>query len=359
MDAKLFDRTDSWLKGGAGDTGHIAVSSRARLARNLGGFPFAPHAKPPALENVEKYIAEGIGRCERLGAFERLELAKLSGDERAYLRESRLISREMEQGGEHRVAWVSPEESTSILVNEEDHLRLQVVRTGLGIRDALEALKEIDAALADVVGYAWSERYGYLTACPTNVGTGFRASVMLHLPGLRQLKEIESGLQGIGHHGLTVRGFYGENSEFTGDFYQISNEITLGRTVDEIMDTLMLVVNRLVEKESEARLELFRHHESSVADAIWRSYGTLSFARRIGSSEAMRLLSMIRLGIDKGWFGDLSHAALNRLVLEVQPAHLERRRGREGKFDSRDEARAAFLRERVQAANGHHKDAAS
>lgn len=354
VDRALFDRTDQWLEGES-DTCHVAVSSRARFARNLSGFPFAPHAAPKVLEQVEAFVAEGIRRSPELAKMQRVELARLSPHERAFLRESRLISKEMERGAEFLTAWIWPEESASILVNEEDHLRLQVIRPGLAVREAVESLKKIDEALAKVVGYAWSEKYGWLTACPTNVGTGFRASVMMHLPGLRQMKDIESSLQGIAHHGLTVRGFYGENTEYSGDFYQISNEVTLGRTVDEILETLMGVVRRLIEKEEEARLELFRHHETAVADSIWRSYGTLAYARRIDSSEGMRILSAIRLGIDKGWFGDLSHKALNRLVLDIQPAHLERRQtGDGGRSDSRDEARAAFLRERIRVANGRN-----
>jgi len=354
VDRALFDKTDRWLESDS-DTCHVAVSSRARYARNLSGYPFAPHAAPRVLQQVDAFVAEGIKRSPELANFQRIELARIPPQDRAFLRESRLISKEMERGAEFLTAWVWPEESASILVNEEDHLRLQVIRPGLAVREAVERLNIIDAALSNVVGYAWSDKYGWLTACPTNVGSGFRASVMMHLPALRQLKDVEASLQGIAHHGLTVRGFYGENSEYTGDFYQISNEVTLGRSVDEVLETLMGVVRRLIEKEEEARLELFRNHEAAVADAVWRNYGTLAYARKIDASEAMRILSAIRLGIDRGWFGDLSHKALNRLVLDIQPAHLERRHdARGGKGDSRDEARAAFLREHVRATNGRH-----
>jgi len=175
---------------------------------------------------------------------------------------------------------------------------------------------------------------------------------MLHLPGLKHLKELESSLQGIAHHGLTVRGFYGENSDFSGDFYQISNEVTMGRPVEDIVATLKEVVERLIQLEENARLELFRHHETAVSDSVWRAYGVLAYARRLDSAEAMRLLSMIRLGIDKGWFGKLDHQSLNRLVLEIQPSHLQRLRSRAAEGNgSRDEARAAFLRDHIEAVN--------
>src|SRR5690606_7308639 len=191
-----------------------------------------------------------------------------------------LISKEMERASEHLAAYIAPDAMSSIMINEEDHIRAQTLEAGLNVERAYERLDEIDREIASVLGFAWSEKYGYLTACPTNVGTGFRASVMLHLPGLTLLKEVESSLQGIAHHGLTVRGFYGENSEYLGDFYQISNEITLGKTVEQIIKNLTTVIHRVIERELEARLELFRHHEIATNDTIWRSYGLLAHAVR-------------------------------------------------------------------------------
>lgn len=349
MNSAIFDRTDEWLRGN-GDAGHIAISSRVRYARNLAGFPFAPHARPDVLERIHKFIAEAIERSEALSRYERVHLDELSTNDRSYLKESRLISKEMERGGEHLVAYISPDARSSILVNEEDHIRMQILAPGLGIDGVLDQLNEMDQAIAEVVGYAWSGKYGFLTACPTNVGTGFRASVMMHLPGLTMMREIENSLQGIAHHGLTVRGFYGENSDYAGDFYQISNEVTLGMKVEEIVDVLNTVVQRLMEREEEARLELFRHHAPATNDSIWRSYAILSHAMRMDSSEAMRLLSRIRLGIDRGYFKSVEHADLNRLVVDIQPAHLERKRLQDQESSSRDELRARYLRSRFRGA---------
>ncbi len=347
MDRQFLDLTDQWL-GEDAPSSHVAVSSRVRFARNIAGFPFVPHARPEVKLRIRDAIDEGLSRSDALKTFDRVALRDLDPVDRTYLKESRLISKEMEREDEHLAVYISRDAMASILINEEDHLRLQVIAPGLQIRESITRLQEIDEAIGSVLNYAWSTRYGFLTACPTNVGTGYRASVMLHLPGLTLLQEIESSLQGIAHHGLTVRGFYGENTEYAGDFYQVSNEITLGRTVDQINQTLLDVIERLVEREQEGRLNLFKYHASATNDSIWRSFALLAYARKMDSVEAMRLLSRIRLGIDQGYFRDLDHKALNRMVVDIQPAHLERRRADWGDSTSRDEARARFLRERIQ-----------
>ncbi|MBX3729027.1 MAG: ATP--guanido phosphotransferase [Candidatus Sumerlaeia bacterium] len=345
----IFERSDRWLEMRS-PLGHTAVSTRARFARNLTGFPFAPHARADVLERIERFLGEAVGRAGAFRDFERLDLASLSVVERKFLKESRLISKEMETGTRHCGVYVSPDTLASILVNEEDHVRVQVLAPGLALESAVERLSEMDRALGEVVGYAWSEHYGYLTACPTNVGTGFRASVMLHLPGLAMLSRVDAALQGVAQHGMTVRGFYGENTEYAGDFYQVSNEVTLGRTVESLVEDLRLVLLRVVEREEEARIELFRHHAVPTRDAIWRSYALLSHAVRMESAEAMRHLSRLRLGIDQRYFRDLDHHDLNRLVVEIQPAHLELRRLAQGETLSRDELRAAYLRARIHKA---------
>lgn len=348
LDPALYDRMGRWLREQY-PSNHVATSSRARYARNLAGFPFVPHSKPDVLSRVDSFIREAFNKSPLLREFVRVDVSTLDAEDRALLRENRLISKEMEQGHEHLAAYVSPDAMASVMVNEEDHLRIQVLTPGLDVETAMRRLDEIDVAIADILGYATSDRYGFLTACPTNVGTGLRASVMLHLPGLTMLHEVENSLAGIAHHGLTVRGFHGENSEFLGDFYQISNESTLGRTSAQIVETLMGVVRRVIEKEEEARLELFRKHVSAARDQIWRSFGVLSYASRMDSVEALRLLSRLRLGIDQGLFKGLTHEGLNRLMMEVQPAHMERMRLKADDSPSRDEFRAQILREKMQA----------
>jgi len=344
----IFEKSDGWLEKAA-PSDHVALSSRARFARNVLGFPFTSHAKPDVRQRLIAFVAEVLSKNDALGDFEKIDLAQLEQRERTYLVESRLISREMEKGASHHVVYVAKDALASIMVNEEDHLRLQVLSPGLSIDQAVERLKQIDVELGKVLGYAQSDEYGYLTACPTNVGSAFRASVMLHLPGVTLLKDVENALQGLAHYGLVVRGFYGENSEFTGDLYQISNEVTLGKNVDDIVKNLMAVIGRVIEREEEARLELFRHHKVTTEDTIWRSFGMLTNAMRMGSSEAMKCLSSIRLGIDRGFFKDLSHTNLNSFVMHVQPAHVEQRSDDSDNDLSQEESRAQFLRNRLRS----------
>jgi protein arginine kinase len=348
MDASLFANTDSWLAE-PGPAPHLVVASRARFARNLAGFPFVPHAPAEVLERVDAFVAEAIGRSDVLSGYRRVELSRLSPTERCYLKECRLISKEMESAARHRTVYLAPDGTASIMVNEEDHLRVQALAGGLNIGAALARLEEVERELGHVVGFAFSSEYGFLTACPTNVGTGFRGSVMLHLPGLSMLQDVDSALQGIAHYGLTVRGFWGEHSDYIGDFYQISNEVTLGKSVEEIVRVLGTVIARLVEREEDARVTLCKNHSPSTHDAIWRSYALLCHARKMDSGEAMRLLSRLRLAIEWGMFKDMTHHELTRLVMEVLPSHLEARRELWTDSLSRDEVRAAYLRRRIGA----------
>ncbi|MCB2153885.1 ATP--guanido phosphotransferase [bacterium] len=349
MDYHVFSATDRWLDDES-PMSNMAVTSRARFARNLTGFPFVPHARKDVLERIDQFIEKAIRSSEALKDFERIELKTLSATDRSFLKESRLISKEMESGSDFLTVYMAPDAMASILVNEEDHLRIQVLEPGLQMEKAIQRLQNLDDALGDVLAFAYSDRFGYLTACPSNVGTGLRASAMMHLPGLTMLREIESSLQGIAHYGLTTRGFHGENTDFTGDFYQISNEVTLGKTPEQIIDVLNGVIERIMDREEEARINLFKNHSTVANDSIWRSYALLSYARRIDSQEAMRLLSRLRLGIEQGYFPSLSHHELNRLVMDVQPAHLERQKDGWGATTSRDEARANLLRERIRSA---------
>lgn len=343
MDQSLPNPTEFWLSNAASDQ-EIAVSTRTRFARNLNGFRFSPYADGDTLGKIETRVHEAMKNSEYLSGFHCFVLDDLQPKERQFLKESRLISKEMEKGGKNKRVYVSQDASASILINEEDHLRIQTLTGGIDFKEPLKKLNLIHTELLKTLQFCSSERLGFLTACPTNVGTGFRASVMLHLPGLNLLKKVEKSLSGIAHHGLTVRGFYGENTEYTGDYYQISNEMTLGKSVEEILKVVETVLERVLENEKEARLELFRNHQSSTHDQIWRSYALLSHARKMDTSEAMILLSKLRLGIEAKLFPNINHLQLNNLVMEIQPAHIERLRKLESAHDTRDEFRAAYLR---------------
>ena len=339
----IYQESDQWLNDQGPDQ-HVVVSSRARLARNLSRIPFATHAKKEELEEVTHLVTRAIQDLQSMKSYLPINLHKTSTLERRYLKESHIISSEMEKGDVHRLVYIRPDYRNSIMVNEEDHLRIQGLVSGFRLQDVFREILNIDMELMDTLPIAFSDQYGYLTACPTNLGTGLRVSVMLHLPGLTISRKIEDALQIIQPRGVAVRGFYGENSEYLGDFYQVSNEISLGKTEEEIVEMLMSVIRILIEREEKARETLFLDRAVSIEDAIWRAYGLLSQARLMDTQEAMKLLSRIRLGVDRNYFKALDHSRLNRLVIEIQPAHLEYSEKCGSDSEARDIARANLLR---------------
>lgn len=348
----VFESAHNWLDGSA-PAGHVVMSSRGRFARNLAAHPFAPHADAAVLERILELVAAAMAQHTDLRTFDRLDLTDLSVQDRAFLMEARLISKELERARPGSAVFVAPDRKASLLVNEEDHLRIQCFEPGLQLDKTSARLNHLEARISEVLAFAWHDRFGFLTACPTNVGTGLRASVMLHLPALTIGREAESVLSLLSERGLAVRGFYGENSGFLGDCYQISNDITLGKTPEAIVEELLATLHKIVEREEEARATLLRERRDIVEDSLWRSYGLLTNARRMNTREAMTLLSRLRLGIDIGLIRGLTHDRLNRLFLEIQPAQLARSAGVEADPDDpeRDVLRAAFLRERMSGLN--------
>lgn len=343
---QLLRNTDKWLQG-SGPHEDIVVSSRARYARNLAGYPFAARGGPARLAKV----AEAIDECVRGNAyfadFQKIVVPEARPLDRVCLKESRLISVEVEKGAPNQVVYLSTQMNQSIMVNEEDHLRVQAILPGLQLKEALTLADNMEEALGQDLPFAFSGRLGYLTACPTNTGTGLRISVMLHLPGLVIQKKIEEILKLIQPFGLIARGFYGENSDFTGDFFQISNEVTLGKREEEIAEVLSHIVGKILEQEQEARAGLFRDDETRLDDFVWRSFGQLRFARRLETGEAMKLLSYIRLGIARGYFKDLTHKQFNQIIVAIQPGHLQAFHGGDLTSDTRDAMRAQMLRQRL------------
>jgi protein arginine kinase len=233
---------------------------------------------------------------------------------------------------------------TSIMVNEEDHLRLQALEPGLRIGDAFNSVYALDSELGDLVPYAFHEEFGFLTACPTNAGTGLRASVLIHLPGLVLTKEIAKVLAGLQQVGLTYRGLYGEGSEVVGNFFQISNQTTLGRTEAELLDYLTRVVTHVIDREEEARKVLLRDAGYIIEDKLWRAYGTLRYARSLSFDEVMSYLSSVRLAVGLKLITDLSVYTLNKLLIFSQSAHLAHAEGRELTTSEANIARAKYVR---------------
>ncbi len=355
MNTPFDPHTDDWLLEAA-PKNDVVVSSRARLARNLPGHPFAPRSPKAQLAAIAEEIRTAITGSPYFKHYTNYHLHELSALDRRYLKEGHRISIELEKGAEHREVYVSPSPSSSIMVNEEDHLRLHALLAGFRIAEVYQQVDEVESALEKRLEFAYSPQFGYLTACPTNTGTGLRVSVMLHLIGLVLTQQIEETLSPLGNLGLVVRGAHGEHSTHTGDLFQVSNEITLGKTEEELIQILDQVVTKLIEREMGAREYLARQEPIKCEDSVLRAIGVLSHARSINSEEATLLLSRLRLGIGMGLGLDLTHEALNGLMMAVQPAHLARRSPEITGNSERDIARAAFLRAKFGKGNGQSQN---
>jgi len=290
-----------------------------------------------------------MGSSRALGSGTLLAMSDLGSRSRRILMERRLISRELlgdPDGAPARGAAVllSDHDPLSVMVNEEDHLRIQSLMSGLRLQDAWNAADRLDEELGQELPYAYHHEFGFLTSCPTNVGTGLRASVLMHLPGLVLTKEIGKVLQGLGQVGLTFRGLYGEGSEVVGNFFQVSNQTTLGKTEEDLVDHLDKILRQVVQYESQARLVLLRDARAVTEDKIWRAYGLLRYARSLSFEELMNLLSGVRLGVSLKLLPGLRVYTLNKIMIFTQPAHLEQAAGRDLPPAESDAHRAAYVR---------------
>ncbi|MCE5229573.1 ATP--guanido phosphotransferase [bacterium] len=343
---------DQWLLEDA-PRNDVVISSRARLARNLPHLPFAAHATQTQLIGIAERIGAAFHGNGELAPFAAYELGSLDSPARTLLRESHLISTEQEKGGIGRMVYLSPSMDTSVMINEEDHLRLSSLVSGLRVGQAYERIGKLEEAIERKLQMAYSDEFGYLTACPTNTGTGLRLSVMLHMPALAMVGQVEDSLSNINSYGLIVRGAYGEHTENTGDMFQISNEVTLGKSERQIMQTLEKVVRQIIDREMATRELLLKEAREKVRDAVCRALGILGSARQMTSAEAATLLSRTRLGVAQDWGMPLSHAELNRLFVQIQPAHLRFTQGADDDPDKRDLIRADYLRS-IFRVNGQH-----
>lgn len=329
------------------DPSDIAISSRIRLARNLQGIPFPAHASKDqriTLRNQALEVLKDNAHFKR-GSF--FDLENLSAIEKTLLFERSLISSDLAEECEEAGLAVSSDLKDVVMVNEEDHLRLQVMRAGFCLREVWEEVSSVDQDLEETMEVAFSEEMGYLTCCPTNTGTGMRAGVMLHLPGLVLMEEIRPVIRGLGKIGLAVRGSGGEGSDADGFLYQISNQITLGRTEEEIIAEIEDVVNELVIHEKNARIRLEESKPAWLRDRVGRAYGVLRNARVLASKEALDLLAMVRLGLALDLLSwDKSHQ-IEQLMVDVRPAHLQKCAGNELSMEQRDIFRAEWVRSRL------------
>ena len=293
----LLKQTSEWLKGTGADS-DIVVSSRIRLARNLAKFPFSHWASKKHKTQILSAIRDTIAKSQYLKKTTCIELKSLNDLDRQLLVERHLMSREHAMRQDSKAIVFDDKEIAAIMINEEDHLRMQVIQSGFNLTEAWRMMDTIDNELSNKIQYAYSTKLGYLTACPTNVGTGLRASVMLHLPALVMTKQINRVLQVVSKLGVAIRGFYGEGTEAQGNFFQLSNQATLGRAENDLIDNLARMINQIISRERSSRKALLASNREQVNDKIWRAYGILKSAYIITSAETITLLSIIRLGVD-------------------------------------------------------------
>lgn len=341
------DALSEWMKGD-GPESDIVISSRIRIARNMKGYPYPMLAINQQSQEVLDQVSEVLSNeeLETISRFSLVKLSELSELEKMVLVEKHLISPNLANESRNGAVILSENESISIMVNEEDHLRIQCLCPGFQIKEAWDLANQLDDIFESHLDYGYDEKRGYLTSCPTNVGTGIRASVMMHLPALVLTQQINRILSAVTQVGLTVRGLYGEGSEALGNLFQISNQITLGQSEEEIIDNLHSVARQIIEHERAARQKLLQDSKMRILDRVNRSLGILSFAAIIDSKEAAQRLSDVRLGIDLGMIGELSSHVLNELLVMTQPGFLQQISGVKLSAEDRDIRRAQLIRER-------------
>ena len=344
--AKLASTSGEWLRGD-GPESDIVISSRVRLARNVAGFPFIARASGDVRSQVIQQVQSALRGTFQGRQMRHVNVETLAMLDSQFLMERQLISRELARGDGPRAVVISEGERHSVMINEEDHLRLQVLHSGLALEECWRECDALDDLIESQVPVAFHPKLGYLTACPTNVGTGIRVSVMLHLPALRLTKDIQKVHQAAQKISLAVRGLYGEGSQALGDFFQISNQVTLGKSEADLIGEVQEVVQRIVEWERRNREFLLTKNKSQMDDQVARAYGTLTSARSISSEETMHLLSSLRMGIRLGLIENLDAGTVNELFIHTQPAHLQKLQGETLETEKRNLARATYLRRRL------------
>jgi protein arginine kinase len=345
----LVGKPSQWLCE-IGEAAELVLSTRVRLARNLRELPFTLQATEEQMGMVVSRVVSACQSLPDIGGGTFMSMVELEELDRQFLAERHLISREMVTEVRPAGLYLANGEGTAVLVNEEDHLRLTTVVSGFELDRAWDGVRKVEEGLDSVLDFAYSEDLGYLTACPTNVGTGMRVSVFIHLPSLVLTKKIRQVLRGISQVGLAVRGFYGEGSEILGNFFQISNQNTLGLSERETIDNLEKVTRQVIEAEARARRVLLKEARLQIEDKVFRAYGNLERARMLTAQEVINLVSAVRFGVALGIGLKVDLTTLNQLLVLTQPAHLQKMAGREMNGAERAVYRADLVRERLTAA---------
>ncbi|MEO0092651.1 MAG: protein arginine kinase [candidate division WOR-3 bacterium] len=335
-----------WLDS-SGAQSDVVISNRLRLARNLKGFPFAIKTTKSDQERIITLVNYALEDLNRLKTGRFLTQHELTPLVIQSLLERHLISPDFAVCKQQRAVFINNDETESLMINEEDHIRYQVLASGLDFKTSLARINDFDDQMAKEVEFAYSEELGFLTACPSNVGTGLRASVLVHLPGLVLTKEIEKVLRGILQIGLAVRGLYGEGTETKGNFFQVSNQQSLGRSETEIVEVIEKAVRQIINYERKARDYLYRNARIEIEDKIYRAQAILQNARIITSEEAINLLAVLRFGVTLGVISDISLKTINELLILTKPASLQLYYHKEMAPEERDEKRATLLRTRL------------
>lgn len=342
----IKDFLPTWIKVN-GEAGDVVFSSRIRLARNLKGIPFPNHADEKQLSKVNEEVERAIKGKSPVGPLSVTKIEDLPPNDRLVLVEKHLCSPQFVEQAHLRFLIVNPEQSISLMVNEEDHLRIQAIIPGFSLDNALNLVNQVDDYLEETLEFCFDESYGYLTACPTNVGTGIRASVMLHLPGLAMVDQVQKVLSTLIHIGINIRGLYGEGTESSGDLYQISNQITLGHSEEELTNNLKSVCRQVIEQERSVREALLKKSRIQLEDRLCRSYGILTQARIVSSGEALKLLSDVKFGAEMGIIPNINKTSIKELIFLTRASTLQRIVEKEMTSEDRDYYRAMIIRNKL------------
>ncbi|GEK35478.1 protein arginine kinase [Kurthia sibirica] len=350
----LKDDSAAWMSGDQ-QHGDIVMSTRIRLARNLDGHRFPRAFSEETAMAIDRQVSGVLLDAEQLAIhFSHFDLTTKSALQKQMLVEKHLISPQLAKKETVGSVLLADDESISIMINEEDHIRIQCLEAGLQLEKALAKANVIDDYIEASIDYAFDEKYGYITCCPTNVGTGLRASVMMHLPALTMTNQMRQLISMMPRLGLVVRGLYGEGTEAIGNYYQISNQVTLGKTEEEIIHDLTVIVEQIVLRETAARKAMLEHASIAVSDKLHRAMGTLQHARILTTEEAAVCLSNVRLGIDLGIINSIPNEVLNKCMLAMQQGFLQQYAGTTLKPNERDVYRATLIRDMILDGINHH-----
>lgn len=331
-----------------GPDSDVVISSRVRFARNVAGYPFIHTAGNEILEQVRSHVSHAVREMQSSLGLTVVNLKDTTLIDRYCLVETHLMSPDLLEGTRPAGLILNQDESLSVMVNEEDHLRIQAILPGLQMETAYKLCNDFEVRLGKKVRYAFDEKLGYLTSCPTNIGTGLRVSAMMHLPALVQSGMLKKILEACGKMGVAVRGVYGENSGAEGNIFQISNQVTLGHTEEEIIESMVHIINQIIEKERNLRQRILTGNKIGLEDKVFRSYGLLSNARSISCEEAMDLMSWVRLGIDLNLIDFINPVNMNLLLVQMQPGNIQKEAGTELTAQVRDEKRAVLCRKMME-----------